>query len=632
MIVRPTSRARRRCPVMPLLFATLGTVSAAGAAHAATIYVSPPKETISVEVDAAGDGRCSITEAVQAAVTDSAYGDCSAGSGTDDIIIPAGTFRLPNLLFVNDTYGINIGGQGADKTVIDGDRRTTTAFWVGDGGIHRPSFGLFGVTLTHFNSVALAFQDAGSANISNAVLSENHPTTNEGGAIVYSGIGLFIANTTFVKNGAIASGFAVDGVPRGGAISSLTDSPVYISNSTFDGNNAGQNGGAIYNRGPLELYNVTFGNNKAEFGGGAIYNTSAGAVTIRNCTFWNNEVTSSGSASAGGGGIANANGGTVLVQNTILAGSKAAAGGKDCHGTLTSNGYNIIQNVSGCEMTPAAGDQFTDPKLTAFSNWGGLVAAYRPSAESPAIDHGSTDTTGAGACTAKDYRGIRRIADGDKDGVGRCDVGAMEVGAALLVAGSTTLGAGDAAIRKRMENDLGFVVFIGDDDVMTAANTAGKNVVVLSESGASGVMGFRFRDVQTPVMVLEPHVYDDMALTGAGSEDYGTTPGLTSLTIVDAHAMAAGLTGAVTTTTSGQPYGFGRALAPGAKCVARPNATSSRCMIFRIGKDDVLANGTKAPARRVGFFATQAAAAALSSDGGKLFDASFLWASGGAGL
>src|SRR3989344_1698657 len=40
------------------------------------------------------DGDCSLREAVQSANTDTAVDGCTAGSGTDTIIVPAGTYTL----------------------------------------------------------------------------------------------------------------------------------------------------------------------------------------------------------------------------------------------------------------------------------------------------------------------------------------------------------------------------------------------------------------------------------------------------------------------------------------------------------------------------------------------------------
>lgn len=632
---RPTP-SQSRVATVPLLgfAAAAASLLLPGSARAETITVTPPGSPGGVidDVVRAGDGRCSLGEAIIAANDDAPFNECPGGLFTDDIVLPEATIRFTTPHRVTGNYGIHLWGQGTTKTVLDGGAQLMTGFNVGSGS-DGPQFVATNLTFMRFNVHALYFLPGSWGNLGGILFENNKLDTREGGAIYFNGTNLFISSSTFRNNGgtrSVANGI-VAGVPRGGAIATTSTTAVVISNSTFEGNNAGQNGGAILSRGSLELYNVTLSDNAAEFGGGGL-TVASGSALITNSTIHRNKQVSSSTSSGGGGGI-HVYSGTAQVQNSIIAGNTVGAGraGPDCAGTLTSSGYNLVGNTSGCDFVSGTGDQLNvDPKLEPLALWGGPVAAHKPATGSPAIDRGSPESGTVTACQLKDYRGVRRNADGDKVDGGRCDVGAMEVGAVLLVASSSSLSSGDVSIRNRFEQQLGFVVFPGDDDAMTAANTSGKNMVLLSESGSSGTMTSRFRDVTIPVMVLEPGVYDDMLMTGAAADDFGSTSNTTSLAMVDAHMMAAGLKGTVTTTSSAQTYGFGRALAPGAKCVARASSTSTRCMIFRIGKDEWLMNNVRAPARRVGFFASRSAAAALTDAGWKLFDASVIWAAGGA--
>lgn len=99
-------------------------------------------------------------------------------------------------------------------------------------------------------------------------------------------------------------------------------------------------------------------------GGGIITNVGSSA-TLSFCTIYGNTATGKG------GGIAivayNSNKPSqVEIRNTLFAGNKAPSG-PDIAGTLTSDGYNLIQNGSGA--TFAANKQHltdvsVDPTLT----------------------------------------------------------------------------------------------------------------------------------------------------------------------------------------------------------------------------------------------------------------------------
>lgn len=194
------------------------------------------------------------------------------------------------------------------------------------------------------------------------------------------------------------------------------------------------------------------------------------------------------------------------------------------------------------------------------------------------------------------------------------------------------------ALKEHLEQELAFVTV--RDTLTGTPGTAGKNLVIISESAPSADAGKRFRDVRVPVLVTEPGAFDDMFMTGPLRDDpaarppvrgdFGVSPDQTSMTIVNStHFMAAGLTGTVRTTNSPERYAFGRNLAPGARCEARADESSTRCMVFRIGKGQALFNRMRSPARRVGFFAVEETFSALTAEGLRLFDAAVLWAAQG---
>src|SRR3954452_13243768 len=101
----------------------LGVLSFSGGALAATITVNTTDDSL------AADGKCSLREAVNAANAD-AGGDCVAGSGSDTIALPAGTFKLTIAGASEDANAtgdldlastITIAGAGAGATIVDGN-------------------------------------------------------------------------------------------------------------------------------------------------------------------------------------------------------------------------------------------------------------------------------------------------------------------------------------------------------------------------------------------------------------------------------------------------------------------------------------------------------------------------------
>jgi hypothetical protein len=191
---------------------------------------------------------------------------------------------------------------------------------------------------------------------------------------------------------------------------------------TLTHGNAGNGpGGGISNSGgTVTLTNSTVSGNSATAGleGGGIVNFNGGTVTLTNSTVSDN------SALFGGGGIFNV-GGAVTLRNTILAGNSASTG-PDCVGTLTSGGYNLLGNDSGCVFTPATGDQVgtaaspIDPTLGPLQDNGGPTYTQALLAGSPAIDVVSQAHL-AGLTT--DQRGLPRPNNGETVG----DIGAYEV-------------------------------------------------------------------------------------------------------------------------------------------------------------------------------------------------------------
>jgi hypothetical protein len=195
----------------------------------------------------------------------------------------------------------------------------------------------------------------------------------------------------------------------------------------------------------------------------------------------------------------------------------------------------------------------------------------------------------------------------------------------LYVVGSTTLIAGDAAVKSRLEG-LGFTVVVKDAPSSATADATGKAIVVISESVTSTDVGAKFRDVAVPVLTLEAGLFDDMQMTGPTvGTDYDNATGQTQVVIADSsHPMSAGLSGTVTVTTSATAFAWGRPGA-GAVKVATLGTDATKYALFGYETGASMFNGMSAPARRAGVFLWKDTPTFLNTGGWTLFDAAVRW-------
>ena len=92
----------------------------------------------------------------------------------------------------------------------------------------------------------------------------------------------------------------------------------------------------------MYVLNSTVTRNTARGDGGGIHNWATGNLTIANTTVSENV------AASQGGGIINE--GTLTFRNSIITGNSAPQG-TDCFGTLSSEGYNLVQDTADCIIT-----------------------------------------------------------------------------------------------------------------------------------------------------------------------------------------------------------------------------------------------------------------------------------------
>jgi hypothetical protein len=161
---------------------------------------------------------------------------------------------------------------------------------------------------------------------------------------------------------------------------------------------------------------------------------------------------------------------------------------------------------------------------------------------------------------------------------------------------------------------------------VTAADAAGKAVVIVSESVSSRVLGRKLAEVSNGAVILEPYALDDMGMTGKVAErSYGTRAGQKAVRIGGSHPLAAGRTGR--TVVVNAPARFGWGVPSKSAVIAATLEDRKRSAVFGYDVGAVMVGAT-APGRRVGWFATKDVPTRLNADGWALFDAAVRWASG----
>lgn len=374
-------------------------LAAPGRALAADIVVTSRDDTA-----IAGDGLCTLREAIIAANNDANFNDCigSGSFGADTITFLDFLFDAGNTLELGSTLPII---TDADNLTIDGESDIHTLFGVSKTNGNISGGGTMRVMILG-SGASLTLQNIG---ISRGFAAD-------GGGIVNRGT-LTIINGTFLANRADNSG---GGIANGGTLT--------VTNSLFSFNSAvGVDGGGIVNSRMLTITKSTFEFNEASLGGGI---SNSGTLKITNSTLVGNK------AAVSGGGITNF--GAATLRGTIMANSASGGNCFNAAGTLTDGGFNIDDDGT-CSLSAANNslpntNPLLDPAGLKFN--GGRNQTISLQSTSPAIDAISSAacTDADGSPLTEDQRGSPRPLDGlDEDSIAGCDIGAYESNEPIIV-------------------------------------------------------------------------------------------------------------------------------------------------------------------------------------------------------
>lgn len=331
-----------------------------------------------------------------------------------------GSLTLNNCMVIRNTAYAAGGG------IYSGGSTLTLNDSIVDGNIAGKGGGISGgysgfITLNHSfvtNNTGTSRSDGGgginSFNNTLTLISSSvtgNTTAGEGGGIVSNS--MTISNSIISHNAAMIGG----GLSTWFGDIDIRNSAILHNAATYGG------GGGIYGRGDLVIVNSTIAHNKAHdpsvyaANGGGIFR-AGGYIQASNVTIVRNY------AEDVGGGIW-MQGGFVTFRNSILA-QNQAANSPDCTGTITSAGYNIIGDLTGCSFDSDSTDLTNiNPRIAFIYGFPGILALW---ADSPAIDGGNPS-----GCTDHqsnpiliDQIGTARPLDGNGDSISVCDIGAYE--------------------------------------------------------------------------------------------------------------------------------------------------------------------------------------------------------------
>ena len=362
------------------------------------------------------------------------------GMGIGTTVVDGGgsaTFRLssaPTLEQMTITgsggRGVTLSGSESEARIIDCE--ITGNFGFGGGGITMLDGSLELLRTTVSNNTSNEFNIAGGAGIwvqagdltmidSFLVNNHNLHSASPGGGMKFNGNEALLIRTTVSGNTSQNNDGGI-----GGTSSKMT----LIDCAVFDNEATGIRGGVGGISMDLTLINTTVSGNRARDHAGVT--VKGGSLVLQSSTIYGNEATDA----MGTAGVYLSGEYSSSVSNSIIAGNIDPEGAADCFGTLSSAGYNLIEQTD-CTLTGELTGNLigVSPDLQALADNGGATWTHALNATSPALDaaHPATPGSSATACPVHDQRGVPRPEDGDQVVGGRCDIGAYESAATLLV-------------------------------------------------------------------------------------------------------------------------------------------------------------------------------------------------------
>jgi large repetitive protein len=301
-------------------------------------------------------------------------------------------------------FSMTIAGAGAGSTIIDGNN-ADRVFDVFPGS--PISFGLSDITVRNGHAPSTGFNVGGAvylhnnvtATISNSTFSGNTATTT-GGAIESRGV-LTVTNSSFSSNTSGALGGAID--------ASSTTATLSVTGSSFTGNQAEAGGALNINTNAGNSSSITtsvFQNNHTavvaggvDENGGAIRIDTDGNVTITKSSFTGNTANVNGGAIYFNDNATQGSAPTLTANYNRIVGNTAVSGNGLYSGSATGT-VSIENTWWGCNAGPSTApcDRVAGVNAADFNPWLKLSLTANPTS----VNGGGTSTLTASFLTNSD--------------------------------------------------------------------------------------------------------------------------------------------------------------------------------------------------------------------------------------
>lgn len=281
----------------------------------------------------------------------------------------------------------------------------------------------------------------GSVTVLRGRIDANTATFAGGGGFYMAAGSLELADSQVFGNSAAKGGGA------------LTSVALTATTSAIYGNHATTAGGGIYadDTAVVEINDSILDHNGAGANGGGLYVDSMAQARLYSATITSNGARQNYPSPGTGGGVYVVSPAAVTAVATVLAyniNSSLTAAPSDCSGTLTAAGYDFVGTSGGCtivvggtgnqigsvsKIDPQLGpfERLYDPALPAFPSASPKFGRV-PLAGSPLINAGPPSVFPLPGCTDAGGNALFRDEIGQLRALGgRCDIGAIEFGAAL---------------------------------------------------------------------------------------------------------------------------------------------------------------------------------------------------------
>ena len=127
-----------------------------------------------------------------------------------------------------------------------------------------------------------------------------------------------------------------------------------------------------------------------------------------------------------------------------------------------------------------------------------------------------------------------------------CLLNAQEVNGLFIVGGDGVLNEGDEVMLDRLETNLGIIVELADQNDVDSTWADGMDFIYVSSTVSSTTIADQFKNVEVPVIMIEPYAQDDMGMTyDVDSLRYYQAFQRDILIVNEEHYLAAGLKGEV---------------------------------------------------------------------------------------